>query len=47
MFRKHLIILGIILITLGSSAQDFEYTLSDDSLVNYHTSQRKVYHVTG
>jgi len=46
MYRKLFIFLGIILVSLGSSAQVFEYTLSDDSLVNYHASQRKVYHAT-
>ena len=34
------------LIALQAVAQTFNYNLSDDSLVNYHASQRKVYHAT-
>jgi hypothetical protein len=32
--------------TLHIFSQDLKYTLSDDSLVNYHASQKKIYHAT-
>ena len=35
-----------IFIVFTSNAQDFSYTLSDDSLVNFHASNKKVYYAT-
>ncbi|RIH63160.1 hypothetical protein D1164_21400 [Mariniphaga sediminis] len=43
---KHILILFFILNILGTAAQNFDYTLSDDSLVNYHASLKKIYHAT-
>jgi hypothetical protein len=46
MNRKCLTFLVSLLVALQATAQTFDYNLSDDSLVNYHASQRKVYHAT-
>jgi hypothetical protein len=46
MNRKRLTFLLSLLITLQTTGQNFDYSLSDDSLVNFHASQRKVYHAT-
>ncbi len=47
MIRKlHFLILLGILISGYSSAQDLKYTLSDDSLVNVHASDKRVYYAT-
>ncbi len=39
-----LIFISPLLFTLQVFAQSYDYTLSDDSLVNHHASHRKVYH---
>ncbi|MEE4286608.1 MAG: DUF5916 domain-containing protein, partial [Mariniphaga sp.] len=46
MNRKRLIFILSFLIALQAAAQTFDYNLSDDSLVNYYASQRKIYHAT-
>lgn len=38
--------LAIIVFVAGTKAQSLNYTLSDDSLVNYHASQKKIYYAT-
>ncbi len=44
--RKLLFSLSLVLIAIASLAQDFNYTLSDDSLVNKYASIRRVYYAT-
>ncbi len=46
MKRKLLILLTNVLITISLTAQDFNYTLSDDSLVNYNASIKRIYNAT-
>ncbi len=41
---KYLIFLLSLTAVLHTAAQNAGYNLSDDSLVNYHASQRKIYH---
>src|SRR5690554_1330475 len=41
---KYLIFLLSLTAILHTAAQNTGYNLSDDSLVNYHASQRKIYH---
>jgi hypothetical protein len=43
---KRFIFLLLALKTLCSVAQNYNYTLSDDSLVNYHASLRRIYFAT-
>jgi hypothetical protein len=46
MNRKHLTLIVSVLISFCAVAQDYDYTLSDDSLVNHHASIKKVYYAT-
>ena len=46
MNRICLMLLIIILLALNTVAQNFNYTLSDDSLVNYHASTKRIYYAT-
>ena len=46
MNRKRLTFILCLLVTLQTTGQNFNYSLSDDSLVNFHASRRKVYHAT-
>ena len=46
MNRKHILTLLLIITVVFLKAQDLEYTLSDDSLVNFHASQKRVYYAT-
>ena len=43
---KPLLILFCVLNSLIALSQDYNYTLSDDSLVNFYTSQKKAYYAT-
>ncbi len=43
---KRILILFCVLISLNAWSQDIDYSLSDDSLVNFHASQKRVYHAT-
>ena len=43
---NYLLILLFVFTALLSYSQDLNYTLSDDSLVNYHASNKKVYYAT-
>jgi len=43
---KYLFFLLLVFIVINSAAQNYPYTLSDDSLVNYHASQKKIYYAT-
>jgi hypothetical protein len=46
MNRKHLTLIVLVIISFCASAQNYNYTLSDDSLVNYHASIKRVYYAT-
>lgn len=46
MYKKYLFILTVVFLSFFSKAQDLNYTLSDDSLVNYHASIKRVYYAT-
>jgi hypothetical protein len=46
MLKKYLLILGFSICVILSFAQDMKYTLSDDSLVNYYASFKRVYYAT-
>ncbi len=46
MIRKLLLLLLFGIIIHFSNAQDLNYTLSDDSLVNVHASNKRVYYAT-
>ena len=43
MILKYLLIPVLLVIWFVAQAQDYNYTLSDDSLVNLHASNKKVY----
>lgn len=46
MKNKHLLIIFSLFLGITSRAQNYNYTLSDDSLVNHHASIKKVYYAT-
>ena len=46
MYRRYLLILSTCLCSFLSFAQDLNYTLSDDSLVNHYASIKRVYYAT-
>ncbi len=46
MNRKHFLIFLLIFCANTLSAQNYDYTLSDDSLVNYYASIKRVYYAT-
>jgi hypothetical protein len=46
MYRKHFCLIISVWIGISAYAQDYDYTLSDDSLVNHHASIKKVYYAT-
>ncbi|MGM0621517.1 MAG: DUF5916 domain-containing protein [Bacteroidota bacterium] len=46
MKNKHLLIVFSLFLGITSWAQNYDYTLSDDSLVNHHASIKKVYYAT-
>lgn len=46
MKRKFFFLIFFIIFSLRAIAQEYTYTLSDDSLVNYHASLKKEYHAT-
>ncbi len=43
---KPILFLFLVLNSLFSWSQDYNYSLSDDSLVNFHASQKRIYHAT-
>ena len=46
MNRKHFLLIISVFYGFCVSAQNYDYTLSDDSLVNHHASIKKVYYAT-
>ncbi|NOR74872.1 MAG: hypothetical protein GQ525_06915 [Draconibacterium sp.] len=46
MIRQILLMLLLVITVVYSNAQDLDYTLSDDSLVNVHASNKRVYYAT-
>ena len=46
MYRKHFILIISVFLGFCATAQNYDYTLSDDSLVNHHASIKKAYYAT-
>src|SRR6056297_1097696 len=46
MISKHLLIIFSLFLGITARVQNYDYTLSDDSLVNYHASIKKIYYAT-